>query len=84
MNEMKLLIMETLDNDYNKNYKKKRNVLTTESNMEIDKDAFRASYESTFMIWRNSFVNEGTSKNGSNVSPETEQYSDNMERHQSI
>ena len=68
MNEMKLLIMEALDNDKNKKIKKENTINRRVNSVEKDKDEFRASYESTFMFWRNSFVNEGTSRNGSNVS----------------
>lgn len=70
MNEMKLLIMETLDNDRNK-----KNLNQSDTNTKtIDEvkteivDEFRASYESTFMFWRNSFVSKRSSRNGSNVS----------------
>ena len=83
MNEMKLLIMEALGNDYNKKSKKKIDALT-QSNMEIEKDEFRASYESTFMFWRNSFVNEGTSQDPSNITSGTGQYSDYRQRQQTI
>lgn len=67
MNEIKLLIMETLKNDYNKKQPE------TKRNSESTRNSFmcRASYESHFLFWRNSFINEGSSFNKQGVSSTT-------------
>lgn len=64
MNEIKLLIMETLKNDYNK----KQSETKRKSESMRSSSIARASYESHFLFWGKSFINEGSSFNKQSMS----------------
>ena len=59
MIDTKLLIMEVFQNDYTKKQKNKnKRSINKSSNNSFN---FRESYESYFMFWRNSFIQDGLS-----------------------
>lgn len=59
MIDTKLLIMEVFQNDYTKKSRIKHK--DGENKSTNNSFSFRESYESYFMYWRNSFIQEGIS-----------------------